>query len=134
MGARLYAYTGNETYADWVVKTWDWMASIGLISDGYAVYDGSDDTENCTSLDHDVWSYSAGMLLQAAAVMWNKTNGTTQEMWYDRVEGLWNTSATTFFKDSVLYEVECEPTGICDTDQKRYHTASKCTCLIIFTY
>ena len=25
LGARLYGYTKNETYAEWVVKTWDWM-------------------------------------------------------------------------------------------------------------
>lgn len=98
------------------------MADIGLISDEYAVYDGTTDTNNCTTLDHVTWSYSAGMLLQAAAVMWNVTNGTTQEMWKTRAEGLWNTSSATFFKDEIMYEVECEPTDICDQDEERYET------------
>lgn len=69
LGARLYAYTANDEYGDWVEKSWNWMESIGLISPKYIVFDGSDDTKNCSSLDRTRWSYNAGMVLHTAAVM-----------------------------------------------------------------
>lgn len=120
LGARLYAYTDNSTYADWVEKMWNWLdvgTGVGLISAEYDVYDGTTPSENCTSLDHIQWTYSAGMALNAAATMWNKTQSQT---WRDRAEGLWNRSAEIFFKDGVMYEVACEPQNNCDTDQLRY--------------
>lgn len=50
--------SGNETYADWVVKAWDWMTAIGLIGGhlGHQVFDGSNALINCTSVDHTLWS------------------------------------------------------------------------------
>lgn len=91
LGARLYAYTGNQTYADWVVKTWDWMESINLIgshdgSSGYNVFDGAPTSAHCTVNDYVQWSYTAGMMLNAAAVMYNVTG---EQMWADRANGLW---------------------------------------------
>lgn len=73
MASRLYRYTGNQTYADWAVKMYDWVSSpdIGLVSPTYQVFDGTDDTENCTSLNHDQWTYNAGVFLYGAAMMWN---------------------------------------------------------------
>ena len=117
LAARLYAYTGNETYADWVVKTWDWMSGIGLIGPAYNIYDGSDDSQNCSSIDHDQWTYNSGIMINAAAVMWNKTQ---DPMWEDRVNGIWGAAQKTFFENEILYEVECEPQNKCDTDQLRF--------------
>jgi hypothetical protein len=72
IGARLGAYTGNQTYFDWVEKTWDWMSEINLISPSYQVFDGTDVLLNCSQLDHVQWSYNSGVLLLAAATMWNQ--------------------------------------------------------------
>ena len=41
MGARLAAYTKNDTYASWAGKAWDWMVDTKLIDNAtYSVYDG----------------------------------------------------------------------------------------------
>lgn len=71
LGARLAMYTGNATYAEEADKMWDWVRTVGLISNEYFVYDGSDDTLNCTELNHIQWSYNAGVFLYGAATMWN---------------------------------------------------------------
>lgn len=120
LASRLYAYTGNQTYADWVGKTWDWMDSVGLISPSGQVFDGTDALQNCSTLDHIQWTYSAGMLLNAAAFMWNQTNGTDQAKWETRVMQVWNASEAVFFKDQVMLEVACEPSKNCNIDQRRY--------------
>lgn len=71
LAARLGAYTGNQTYIEWAEKTFTWVQSVGLLSDQYYIYDGSDDTLNCTELDHIQWTYNAGVFLLGAATMWN---------------------------------------------------------------
>ena len=71
IAARLAKYTGNTTYSEWAEKTWDWMSNVGLISDKYHFYDGSDDKINCTEINHLQWTYNAGVNLYGAAVMWN---------------------------------------------------------------
>lgn len=71
LGARLARYTGNETYAEWAVKVWDWEVSTGLLSSGYQVYDGTSDVSNCSSIDHIQWTYNAGIFLFGAAMMYN---------------------------------------------------------------
>jgi len=71
LAARLALYTGNATYAAWAEKTFDWMWGIGLISPTYQVYDGTQNTDNCTSKDHNLWTYNAGIYLLGAAAMYN---------------------------------------------------------------
>ncbi len=71
IGARLAKYTGNATYAEWAEKTWDWVQAIGLMSDTYQVYDGTSDTENCSSIDHVQFTYNQGIYLFGAAIMYN---------------------------------------------------------------
>ena len=119
LAARLGRYTGNTTYIDWAEKTYDWVVSVGLISPAYQIFDGTDDTENCTSLNHIQWSYNAGVYLYGAAVLWNVTGS---ETWRQRTESIWN-ATDVFFTETpakVMYEVACEPSGNCDTDQLRY--------------
>lgn len=70
IASRLARYTGNQTYADWAEKTWDWMEGVGLISTDYKVYDGTSDTDNCTSIDHIQFSYNQGIYLFGSAVMY----------------------------------------------------------------
>jgi mannan endo-1,6-alpha-mannosidase len=71
LGARLAKYTGNDTYALWAETTWDWVTAIGLIDNEYKIYDGTDDTQNCSSINHIQWSYNAGVYLLGAANMYN---------------------------------------------------------------
>ena len=71
MASRLAVYTGNDTYAQWAEKVWDWQAAIGLIGPAYEAFDGSDDTINCTQIDHLRLTYNAGTLLMGAAHMYN---------------------------------------------------------------
>lgn len=74
IAARLGRYTGNSTYTEWAQKSWDWISRIGLLDareDGYHFYDGSDDTINCTEINHIQWTYNAGVYLYGAAIMYN---------------------------------------------------------------
>lgn len=84
IAARLGAYTQNSTYLEWAERTWDWVVLVGLIDENYKVYDGSDDTLNCTELDRVQWTYNAGVFLYGAAVMWNQVSAsrmTAQNMY-----------------------------------------------------
>lgn len=47
LGARLARFTGNQTYADWAEKIYDWEKKVGLIGDSFEVFDGTDDKTNC---------------------------------------------------------------------------------------
>jgi mannan endo-1,6-alpha-mannosidase len=71
IAARLARYTGNQTYADWATKIWDWEMAVGLIGPNYAVYDGSSDTTNCSEIDQALYSYNQGIYLFGAAVMYS---------------------------------------------------------------
>jgi mannan endo-1,6-alpha-mannosidase len=71
MAARLAMYTGNSTYAEWADTMWDWVARVGLMSPQYQFYDGTDDTLNCSAINHIQWTYNAGVFLLGAANMYN---------------------------------------------------------------
>jgi mannan endo-1,6-alpha-mannosidase len=71
LGARLARYTGNDTYAQWAQKIWDWENSVGLIDSSYNIYDGSSDVQNCTIVDRLQWTYNAGVYLHGAANLYN---------------------------------------------------------------
>jgi mannan endo-1,6-alpha-mannosidase len=71
LAARLAKYTGNDTYAQWATKTWDWVNTISLMDDQYYIYDGTDDTANCTVINKLQWTYNAGVYLLGAATMYN---------------------------------------------------------------
>jgi len=70
LAARLARYTGNTTYNDWADKVWDWSYSSGLITPDYRFFDGLDIAANCT-VNHNQWSYNAGLYLAGAAAMYN---------------------------------------------------------------
>ncbi|KAE9380625.1 glycoside hydrolase family 76 protein [Stipitochalara longipes BDJ] len=136
LGARLARYTGNDTYAQWAEKIWDWEASIGLIDGSYNIYDGSSDTNNCTTITRLQWSYNAGIYLHGAANMFNYTKG--DPTWQTRTAGVLKT-ADIFFVNNVMQEQACETVGTCDTDQlsfKAYFSAwlAQTTVLAPFTY
>lgn len=114
LSARLAAYTGNMSYANWAETAYDWTSTIGVISPEFEVWDGTSTTDNCTSLTHIRWTYNAGVFLYASSVMWNITQ---QDIWKTRALSLWNASAEYFFTpDKVMTEI-CERVPPCDTDQ-----------------
>ncbi|PSS06991.1 glycoside hydrolase family 76 protein [Amorphotheca resinae ATCC 22711] len=120
IASRLARYTGNQTYADWATKIYEWETSVGLIAPNYAVYDGTSDLQNCTSVDHLQFTYNQGIYLFGAAMMYNFTNGSAE--WQTRVSGLLNATAV-FFKDNIMYEPACEDvngSGTCDVDQQSF--------------
>ncbi|KAF4630164.1 hypothetical protein G7Y89_g7980 [Cudoniella acicularis] len=117
LGARLALYTGNQTYADWAIKTFDWVYDVGLMSPTYQIFDGTQIADNCTAKDHNTWSYNAGIYLVGAASMYNYTNGSAE--WHDRVSGILNTTVSTFFVNGVMQEL-CEPSGKCNVDQRSF--------------
>lgn len=71
IAARLARYTNNDTYANWAVTTWDWVSAMGLISDSYQFFDGTDENNNCSNVNHIQWTYNAGTFLMGAAHMYN---------------------------------------------------------------
>ena len=117
LAARLAKYTGNDTYAQWAETTWDWVTRVGLMDSNYYIYDGSDDTLNCTQVNHIQWTYNAGAFLLGAANMYNYTNGS--DVWKQRVEGLLK-GTDVFFQNNVMQEVACESNGKCDVDQHSF--------------
>lgn len=118
LAARLAKYTGNQTYADWAAKAYAWMENVHMLDSNYYVYDGSDDTINCTKLNHIQWTYNAGAMLLGAANMYNHTNGSA--LWKTRVDGLLKGLDVFFPKDNIMQEVACENNGLCNVDQHSF--------------
>ncbi|OCK84769.1 glycoside hydrolase family 76 protein [Lepidopterella palustris CBS 459.81] len=123
LAARLARYTGNQTYADWAEKMYDWCAQSPLLSADYHVYDGSSVSNNCSDADHHIWSYNYGVFIAGAAYMYNYTNGST--IWHDRVLGFTKTALANFFPISlgggnIMIEIGCEVEGTCNVDQPSF--------------
>lgn len=114
LAARLAKYTGNDTYAQWAYKTWDWMEGVKMLDSNYYIYDGADDSINCTKINNLQWTYNAGAMLLGAATLYNYTNG--NDLWRQRTEGLLK-GTSVFFPKGVMVEVACENVRRCDTDQ-----------------
>ncbi|KAI9778008.1 MAG: hydrolase 76 protein [Geoglossum umbratile] len=119
LASRLAKYTGNQTYADWAEKMYDWVESKGLVSSDYKFYDGTDVLQNCTSINHIQWSYNAGVFLLGAATMYNITGS---DKWKTRTQGILDATNVFFTTDppDVMYEVACEPGGKCNVDQRSF--------------
>ncbi|KAI1915053.1 hypothetical protein LOZ58_006666 [Ophidiomyces ophidiicola] len=115
IAARLALYTKNNTYAELAEKHWNWLDSTGLISNSYQVFDGTWVT-NCSRFDHIQWSYNSGVVLAAAAAMYNFTGS---DVWKKRVEGLVK-GGDIFFPNGVMAEVACESNGKCNHDQRSF--------------
>lgn len=74
MGARLARYTANATYADWATRTYEWLEGVGYVDAAYNVYDGAHTGTNCSDVDKAQFSYTAAVLLQGTAFMYNYVN------------------------------------------------------------
>lgn len=118
IAARLARYTGNDTYADWAAKVFEWEETAGLITDTYNIYDGATigDT-NCSRIDSTEWTYNAGIFIHGASVMYNMTSS---DEWKGRLDGMLNATTARFFKNDVMYEVFCELAKTCDNDQQSF--------------
>ncbi|KAL2263626.1 hypothetical protein VTK26DRAFT_5889 [Humicola hyalothermophila] len=123
IAARLARYTGNDSYADWAERTWDWMVATELLNlTTYYIYDGMH-TANCSSLVPYQWTYNTGAFLLGAAALYNYSIGTAkEEMWRERVDGLLNGTLVFFTGDNrdIMTEVACEPIDLCDLDQQSF--------------
>jgi mannan endo-1,6-alpha-mannosidase len=122
VAARLAVYTGDDQYAKWAEKIWDWIQDVGFMgTDNEALYDGATVNENCTEIHKEEYSYNNAVFTLGAAHMYNFTNGS--EKWKMRLDKLLNHGEKTFFPDdrgNVAYEPQCETSKTCNTDMKSF--------------
>jgi mannan endo-1,6-alpha-mannosidase len=71
LSARLAHLTGNTTYQDWATKVFAWSKEIGLVSNESYVFDGTDSTDNCSTVFQDQWTNNHAMYTEGAALMYN---------------------------------------------------------------
>ncbi|PNP48573.1 hypothetical protein THARTR1_10312 [Trichoderma harzianum] len=120
LGARLALYTGNQSYADWADKTWDWMIATKLINTkNWAVYDGAGIETNCTVLTPYQFSYNVGGMILGAAAMYNLTESQT---WKTRLDNLLEGSKVFFTgpNNNIMSEVACESVNTCNVDEHSF--------------
>ncbi|KJZ73895.1 hypothetical protein HIM_06788 [Hirsutella minnesotensis 3608] len=119
LGARLARYTGNTTFSDWAVKTWDWMEKIGFLDpQTYAIYDGANIGTGCKDINKAQFSYNNGVFAQGAAFMYNLTDGDPK--WKERTQKLVTVGLKTFFPNGIAVEPSCENINTCTTDMLTY--------------
>ncbi|KAI0457799.1 mannan endo-1,6-alpha-mannosidase DCW1-like protein [Xylaria acuta] len=122
MSARLARATGNETYFRWSEKVWDWSRNIGLIDRDFNVFDGASSSQECHNTNPISFSYSQGIYMYGAAMLFNYTNG--DETWADRTNGLLQASRSYFSPfpnaTNIMYEPACEFFDTCNTDMKSF--------------
>ncbi|EGY13916.1 mannan endo-1,6-alpha-mannosidase DCW1 [Verticillium dahliae VdLs.17] len=114
LAARIARATGQQGYADWAAKVWDWCIEIGLIGDRYTVYDGAHGSDDCREVNYVAFTYTTGIFLHGAAVMAEYTG---EKQWADRAHKLLE-AAAYFFDNNTLYEPACEPNDSCNNDMK----------------
>lgn len=71
LAARLAHLTGNATYTEWANKIYTWTTDIGLVTDDQHTYDGTDDRQNCSTINQIQWSANHGIFTEGAALMYN---------------------------------------------------------------
>ncbi|KAI0817301.1 mannan endo-1,6-alpha-mannosidase DCW1-like protein [Xylaria sp. FL0064] len=122
MSARLARATHNETYLDWAEKVWNWSKKIGFIDENFNVFDGASSKEGCKEINHVSFSYSQGIYMYGAAILFNYTDG--NQTWADRTNGLLQASRSYFSPfpnaTNIMYEHACEQYDSCNTDMKSF--------------
>ncbi|KAI0191710.1 glycoside hydrolase [Xylaria flabelliformis] len=122
MSARLARATENETYFLWSEKVWDWSQKIGLIDQDFIVFDGASSSQECRNINPLSFSYSQGIYMYGAAMLFNYTNG--DKTWADRTNGLLQASRSYFSPfpnaTNIMYEHACELSNTCNTDMKSF--------------
>ncbi|KAM7192165.1 Glycosyl hydrolase family 76 domain containing protein [Naviculisporaceae sp. PSN 640] len=119
LGARLARYTGNQTYADWAEKTWDWIQNVGYIDEDWNVFDGGHGKHNCTDIVKAQFSANVAILIHGAAMMYNHTR---EVKWKTRVDGLLKRNLEFFFPTGIMVERPCELEDVlkCNVDQHSF--------------
>ncbi|KAK8010582.1 glycoside hydrolase family 76 protein [Apiospora arundinis] len=106
LSARLARATGNQTYLDWAQKIWDWSESVGFVDKDF------------NNVNHVSFSYSQGIYLYGAAVLYNHTQG--DATWGSRTTSLLKAAGAYFgpFDNAtgIMFEHACETVGKCNTD------------------
>ena len=124
LGARLARFTGNQTYADWAEKIYDWEEKVGLIGENFEVFDGTDDKTDCKEVaDKTEWTYNNAMMLHGSAFL---ADFTKSDKWTQRTQGFLKRAAI-FFENpkevkNVMFEV-CENSiggKTCNLDQQTF--------------
>ena len=86
------------------------------------VWDNTDTNNNCTDVDHYVWTYNAGTMLAGSAYMYNLTNGA--EPWGTRIRQILNGAQQYFFPSdygsNIMSEIQCEDKANCNNDQSSF--------------
>lgn len=127
LAARLAYITGNNTYAEWADKVYDWMAQSRLMQNDTKanilyIWDNTDVNNNCIDQTNYVWTYNYGIMLGGAAYMYNYTNGS--DIWLSRVNSILNSAYTLFFPakygGNIMTEIQCEEQLNCNQDQKSF--------------
>ncbi|KAJ8117029.1 hypothetical protein OPT61_g1677 [Boeremia exigua] len=118
LAARLADQSGNATYAEWADKIFNWSTEIGLVTADHHVFDGTDDMQNCSSVNHLQWTSNHAEYTEGAALMYKVSNAS--QNWTNIVTGFVNASSIFQGEDEALIEVACENNGKCDIDQRAY--------------
>lgn len=123
--ARLARYTGNQTYADWAEKVYSWMENSLLFQtqDSHLyIWDNTDSNNNCTDVEHYVWTYNYGVNLLGCAMMYNMTNG--DQKWKNRIDKILDGAYFLFFPadygSNTMTEMLCEAQSNCNNDQSSF--------------
>lgn len=125
IAARLYRYTEQSVYLDTANKVYDWMWNVGFFSNtpSFIIYDGAEDTNNCTSLTVHKWSYTYGIFLAGSAYLYNATG---DQKWLNSVNTILEAS-NFFFNNSIMTELSCQPFHTCNNDQRSFRSLfSRC--------
>lgn len=91
LSARLFRFSGNQTYGDWAEKIWDWHIDTGLVAPGngsktaWHVYDGFGIENDCKGVNTVQFTYNFGLALMGTSMM---ANATSNQTWTDRVNNL----------------------------------------------
>ncbi|KAF4337237.1 DFG5 [Fusarium beomiforme] len=119
IATRLALYTGNDTYAGWAEKVYNWQSKIGLVTDDMRIYDGVTigNGQDCSNIVRTQWSYNTGIFLYGAAVLYNLTESDT---WKKRVDGMMSDIWNKFVNNNILYEQFCEEHKQCNQDQRSF--------------
>lgn len=132
LAARLARYTGNQTYADWAEKVWDWMAQSPLFQEGdnmLYIWDNTDVNNGCIDTERHAWTYNYGTMLVGAAYLYNFTE---DQVWATRAQHILDGAFSLFFPQSmdgvqganlggnVMTEFQCEPDSLCNNDQSSF--------------
>ncbi|CAN9224365.1 unnamed protein product [Alternaria alternata] len=120
LAARLAHLTNDTESLAWAEKTYAWSTKVGLVDKDFNVYDGTDEENGCSDLNHNQWSYNVGVYLYGSAVM---AVHTKDDKWVNRTRGFIASAKRTFTSPDTgaLFESKCEGKDIddggCDTDQ-----------------